>query len=240
LRFKIAVILCLFCVLPFFLDAPRAQARKDPFPGLMDFLEKQYASPFQVVGKVYEVSGDRLLFSKTDIPLEVGQQLRICEHKPGVSQALQSRVAWVQVEALFADKVLARITGGTASAIKAKDLALTPAAPVIYLYTNITGKQGFDHYRQLLTALLNARFQVKEVTGDTIAGKPESSDALLRLEWEAGQLVCGLTRLEDGTLLYSETLPYPESVQTQFSSGHLLAQTVYLPARTLSTTFGGT
>ncbi|MBW2640797.1 MAG: hypothetical protein JRE10_11735 [Deltaproteobacteria bacterium] len=232
MRFKIAVILCLFCVLPFFLDAPRAQARKDPFPGLMDFLEKQYASPFQVVGKVYEVSGDRLLFSKTDIPLEVGQQLRICEHKPGVSQALQSRVAWVQVEALFADKVLARITGGTASAIKAKDLALTPAAPVIYLYTNITGKQGFDHYRQLLTALLNARFQVKEVTGDTIAGKPESSDALLRLEWEAGQLVCGLTRLEDGTLLYSETLPYPESVQTQFSSGHLLAQTVYLPART--------
>jgi len=232
LRVKIAVMLCLFCVLPFFLDAPRAQARKDPFPGLMDFLEKQYASPFQMVGKVYEVSGDRLLFIKTNMPLEVGQQLRVCEHKPGVSPALQYRVAWVHVEALFADKVLARITQGTASAIKAQDPVLTPAAPVIYLYTNITGKQGVKHYRQLLTALLDARFQVKEVSGDTIAGKPESSDVLLRLEWEAGQLVCGLTRLDDGALLYSEALSYPDVIQTRFPSGHLLAQTAYLPTRT--------
>jgi len=232
LRVKIAVMLCLFCVLPFCLTAPQAQARKDPFPGLMDFLGKQYASPFQVVGKVYEVSGDRLLFSKTDMPLEVGQQLRICEHKPGVSPALQSRVAWVQVEALFADKVLARITQGTVSAIKPQDLILTPAAPTVYLYTNITEKQGVKHYRQLLTALLNARFQVKEVSGDTIAGKSESADVLLRLEWEAGHLVCGLTRLDDGGLLYSEALPYPEAVQTQFPSGHLLAQTVYMPVRT--------
>jgi len=232
LRFKIAVILCLFCLLPFFLATPWAQARKEPFPGLMTFFEKQYASPFQVAGKVHEVSGDRLLFSKTDIPLETGRLLRVCEHKPGVSPALQSRIAWIQVEALFADKVLARITQGTASAIKPQDLILTPSAPTIYLYTNISGKQGFDHYRQLLTALLNARLQVKEVSGDTIAGEPESSDLLLRLEWEAEQLVCGLTRLDGGRLLYSETLAYPEAVRTQFPSGHLLGQTVYMPART--------
>jgi len=231
LRFKIAVISCLFCVLPFFLAAPRVQARNEPFPGLMVFLEKQYASPFQVAGKVYEVSGDKLLFSKTDVPLETGRLLQVCEHKPGVSPVLQSRVAWIQVEALFANKVLARITGGTASAIKPQDLILTPSAPVIYLYTNITGKQGFAHYRQLLTALLNDRFQVKEVSGDTIAGKPESSDLLLRLEWEAGQLVCGLIRLDGGRLLYSEALPHPDVVQTRFASGHLLGQTVYMPAR---------
>jgi hypothetical protein len=212
-----------------------AQARNVPFPGLMDFLDKQYASPFQLAGKVYEVSGDRLLFSKTDVPLETGRQLQVCEHKPGVSPALQSRIAWVQVEALFADKVLARITQGKASAIKPNDLILTPSAPVIYFYTNITGKQGFDHYRQILTTLLDARFQVNEVAGDVIAGKPESSDLLLRLEWEAGKLVCGLTRLDDGRLLYSETLPYPDVVQTQFPSGHLLAQTVYLPSRTPAT-----
>jgi len=231
LRFKITVILCLFCVLPFFLAAPQVQARNEPFPGLMTFLKNQYASPFQVAGKVYEISGDRLLFSKTDVPLETGQQFRVCEHKPGVSPALQSRIAWIQVEALFADKVLARITQGTASAIKPQDLILTPSAPMIYLYTNITGKQGVDHYRQLLTSLLNARFQVKEVSGDTISGKPESSDLLLRLEWEAGQLVCGLTRLDGGRLLYSEALSYPEAVRTQFPSGHLLGQTVYLPTR---------
>jgi hypothetical protein len=231
LKFKIAVISCLLCVLPFFLITPRAQARNEPFPGLMDFLEKQYASPFQVAGKVYEVSGDRLLFSKTDVPLETGQQLQVCEHKPGVSPALQSRIAWIQVETLFADKVLARITQGTANDIHPQDLILTPAAPVIYLYTNITGKQGVKQYRQLLMALLDARFQVKEVSGDTIAGKPESSDILLRLEWEAGQLVCGLTRIDDGRLLYSEALPYPEAVQTQFPSGHLLAQTAYMPVR---------
>jgi hypothetical protein len=198
----------------------------------MAFLQKQYASPFQVTGKVYEVSGDRLLFSKTDVRLEIGRLLRVCEHKSGVSPVLQSRIAWIQVEAIFADKVLARITQGTTSAIKPKDTILTPAAPTIYLYTNITGKQGVKHYRQLLTTLLNDRFQVKEVSGDTIEGKPESSDLLLRLEWEAGQLVCGLTRLDDGGLLYSETLPHPDVLQTRFASGHLLAQTVYLPART--------
>jgi hypothetical protein len=232
LRLKITTIVFFFCLLSFFLTAPQAQSRNEPFPDLMTFLKDQYASPFQMTGKVYEVSGDRLLFSKADITLKVGQQLRVCEHKPGVSPILQSRIAWIQVEALFADKVLARITQGTASAIKAQDPVLTPAAPVIYLYTNITRKQGFKHYRQLLTALLNDRFQVKEVSGDMIAGKPESSDLLLRLEWEAGQLVCSLTRLDDGRLLYSEAIPYPEAVQTQFSSGHLLSQTVYLPDRT--------
>ena len=229
MRFKIAVTLCLFCVLPFFLATPRAQARKEPFPGLMTFLEKQYASPFQVAGKVYEVSGDRLLFSKTDVPMETGRLLRVCKHKPGVSPVLQSRIAWIQVEALFADKVMARITQGTASAIKPQDIILTPSAPVIYLYTNITGKQGFDHYRKLLTALLNARLQVKEVAGDVIVGKPESSDLLLRLEWEAGQLVCGLTSLEGGRLLYSEVLAYSDTVRTEFPSGHPLGRTVSMP-----------
>jgi len=231
LRFKIVVILCLFCVLPFFLAAPRAQAQNEPFPGLMDFLEKQYASPFQVAGKVYEVSGDRLLFSKTDVPLEIGRLLRVCEHKPGVSPALQSRIAWVQVEAIYPDKVMARITQGEASAIKPQDVILTPSVPMIYLYTNITGKQGFKHYRQLLTALLDARLQVKEVSGDTIAGKPESSDLLLRLEWEAEQLVCGLTRLDGGRLLYSEVLSYPDVIRTAFPSGHPLGQTVSMVAR---------
>ena len=244
MKFKIAVILCLFCVLPFFLATPLAQAQKEPFPGLMDFLEKQYASPFQVAGKVYEVSGDRLLFSKTDVPLEIGRLLRVSEHKPGVSPVLQSRVAWIQVKALFADKVLAQITQGAGSAIKPQDLILTPSVPMIYLYTNITGKQGFKHYRQLLTSLLTARLQVKEVSGDTIAGKPESSDLLLRLEWEAGQLVCGLTRLDDGRLLYSETLAYPETVRTQFPFGpssrtdRLLCRSAQ-PAAPLSTTFTG-
>ena len=232
LRFKIAVILCLFCVLPFFLAAPLAQAQKEPFPGLLAFFQKQYASPFQVAGKVYEVSGDRLLFIKTDVPLEIGRLLQVCEHKPGISPVLQQRIAWIQVKALFADKALAQITQGGASAIKPQDLILTPSVPMIYLYTNITGKQGFDHYRQLLTSLLAARLQVKEVAGDVIAGEPESSDLLLRLEWEAGQLVCGLTRLDGGRLLYSETLAYPETVRTQFPFDHLLGQTVYMPVRT--------
>ena len=235
MRVKIAVIVFFFCVLPFFLAAPRAQARNKPFPGLMTFLEKQYASPFQVAGKVYEVSGDRLLFSKTEVPLETGRLLRVCEHKPGVSPVLQSRIAWIQVEALFADKVLARITQGTANDIKPQDLILTPPAPMIYLYTNITGKQGFDHYRQFLTALLNARLQVTEVTGDVIVGKPESSDLLLRLEWEAGQLVCGLTGLEGGRLLYSKALAYPDVVRTSFPSGHPLGQTVSMPVRAAAT-----
>ena len=203
----------------------------------MTFLEKQYASPFQVAGKVYEVSGDRLLFSKTDVPLEIGRLLRVCEHKPGASPVLQPRIAWVQVEALFADKVLARITQGEASTIKPQDIILTPSVPMIYLYTNITGKQGFKDYRQILTALLDARFQVKEVTGDVIVGKPESSDLLLRLEWEAGQLVCGLTGFEGGRLLYSEALAYPDVVGTSFPSGHPLGQTVSIPLRTAAAPF---
>jgi hypothetical protein len=237
LKVKIAVIVFFFCALPFFLAVPRAQARNETFSGLMTFLEKQYASPFQVTGKVYEVSGDRLLFSKTDVPLEIGRLLRVCEHKPGVSPVLQSRIAWIQVEALFADKVLARITQGEASAIKPQDIILTPSVPMIYLYTNISGKQGFKHYRQLLTALLDARFQVKEVTGDVIVGKPESSDLLLRLEWEAGQLVCGLTGLESGRLLYSEALAYPDMVGTSFPSGHPLGQTVSIPVRAAAAPF---
>ena len=231
MRTKIVVIVFFFCLLPMLSATSPAQSRNESFPELMDFLEKQYASPFQVAGKVYEISGDRLLFSKTDVPLEIGRLLRVCEHKPGVSPALQSRIAWVQVEAIYPDKVMARITEGEASAIKPQDVILTPSVPMIYLYTNISGKHGFKHYRQLLTALLDARLQVKEVSGDTIAGKPESSDLLLRLEWEAEQLVCGLTRLDGGRLLYSEVLSYPDVIRTAFPSGHPLGQTVSMVAR---------
>ncbi len=206
-----------------------AEAQESPFPGLMIYLEKQYASPFQVAGKVKELSENRLLFSRGNIPLERGQRLWICEHRPGISPPLQRRVARIRVEVLFSDSVLGRVEQVVGRPIEPDDWVLTPPAPAIHLFSNIEAKHTFLPYQQLLKSLIAARFQVQEVAGDTLMAQPDAPDLLLRLEGEAGHLVCQLIPLTGGQVLYSESLPYQGKIRISFPPGHALRRIAPMP-----------
>ena len=198
-----------------------ANSGENRFSGLMIYLDKQYSSPFRLTGRVNEVSGKKLLFSKTDISLEAGQELLVCDHQKGVSPPLQTQLAMIRVEAIFSESVLARVAQVFGRAIEQNDLILTPPSPSIHLYTNIESKHAFSPYQQLLKTLLASPYQIMEITGDAIAGGVTGkADLLLRLEGEGGYLVCQLSAIDGSRILFSESLPHKGKTSTNFQAGH--------------------
>ena len=201
-------------------------AAEDPFKGLIDYLCKQYANPYEIVGKVNETSKSRILFIKKDHKFETGRRLWVVDHKKGISPPLQERIATIRVDAVFSETVLARVEELVGRQIEQKDLVLIPPVPLIHFYTNIEDKHAFPPYQKLLRSLLDAHFQVMEVTEDTILTKPGEDGLILRLEGEAGHLICLLTPLPGNRVLYSESLAEQGAFQISFDTGHTLNRLV--------------
>ena len=202
------------------LSGGRAPAQDSLFPGLTTYLVDLYRSPFRMVGKVAEVSGPGIMFSRGDLPIVKGQHLWVGAHKPGVSPQLQAQVAWVRVVALYTGTALARVDQVVGRPVQVDDLVLTPPAPVIYLYTNIADKHAFPPYEQLLRALLADRLQVTEVEGGVLPEKPGAADLIIRLEKEGDSLACQVKRLKGGRVLYSEIVPGFKNAVVAVPAGH--------------------
>ncbi len=209
------------------LDGAQIQAQNHPFPGLFIFLKQQYESPSRTVGRVKEVSRERILVTGGEVPFRLGQYLWVSEHREGISPPLQRQVAWVQVEAILPHGFLARIIQNVGRAVKVQDWVLTPPAPSIYLYTNIRAKHRFSAYQDLLKALLKTRFIIYEVEGDSITGKPDVADLLLRLEGEGDHLICRLSSLSSGQIFFTETLLQEDRIDTLFPLGHPVKMRAY-------------
>ncbi len=197
-------------------------ATDSPFPGLMAYLNGQYGSPYQVIGKVREVSKDKLLFQRNQAALHRGQELWIFDHKPGLSPQLQVHVANIQVEAIFPRSVLGRIIKTLERPPQQEDLVLSPPVPAIYLFTNIKAKHAFPPYQKLLKDLISAGYEVKETLARTLPTSPCPGDLVLRLEVEEGHLVCQLLNGIKGSLLYTESIPITQKIQTEFPAGQTL------------------
>ena len=204
------------------LTALNAHAVEDSFKGLIDYFGKQYANPYEIVGKVNETSKSRILFIKKGHKLEAGRRLWVVDHKKGISPPLQERIATIRVDAVFPETVLAGVEEVVGRRVEQKDLVLIPPVPLIHFYTNIEDKHAFPPYQKLLKSLLDAHFQVMEVTGDTILTKPGEDGLILRLEGETGHLICLLTPLPGNRVLYSESLTEQGTFQTSFDTGHAL------------------
>ncbi len=231
MKFKIPFILFSFCML-FCFTLPQSQAQNGSFPELMVFLNSEYSSPFQMAGKVKEISKNRLIFTKTDMPLKRGSLLWVCENKPEIAPALQSRTAWIKVEAIYKKMVIAEVLECGKKAIKPNDTVLTPPPPTIHLYTNIKAKQSNKVYQNLITSLLAQEMQIQEISKDIFNEQPDDSDLLLRLEWESGQLICQCTLARGNRLLFSATMDYAKTIETLYSSGHRLKSYDSRPAIT--------
>ncbi len=205
-------------------------AQDIPFPGLVTFLGEQYASPFRVVGKVKEISNERLMFEKRAVPLQKDRHLWVTEHEKGLSPQLQRQVAWIKVEAIYPKSALARVEEVVGRPIERGDWILTPPAPVIHLYTNIKAKHTFSPYHEILKALVEGGYKVREVSGDSYPEEAGAADLLLRIEaGEADHLLCQLERLKGGRVLYTKSLPGWRGIATAFPPGHVLRKAVPVP-----------
>lgn len=200
--------LYLLCIFFLIFNVVPSFGQESGFSGIVSCLEVEYANPFQVAGRVKEVSQDNILFEKNnDIKnIRVGQGFWAYDHKAGVSPHLQQQVARLKVKAVFSQTVMASVEQVTARDVEAGDWVLTPASPIVHVFSDIESKHAFPPYQDLIKDLLSAGFQIKEVPRDVMSGESGDNDLLLRLESESDHLVCRLIQGKEGKLLYYEAL----------------------------------
>ena len=197
-------------------------AQTSRFPGIVSSLKAEYGVPFQVTGRVKEVSQDKILFQKKSDShnVNVGQRLWACDHKKGVSPHLQKKIAWVKVEAMFSQTVMASVEQIMERNVQPGDWILNPPSPLVHVYSNINSKHGFPPYQNLIKDLLNAGFQIKEIQRDVLPRGLGDNDLLLRLESSPGHLICRLIQGQKGKLLFYKVMENGVEVTTAFPVDH--------------------
>ena len=227
----LSIFFLIFNVMPSF-------CQESTLTDVVSYLKGEYRTPFQVAGRVKEVAQDKILFNKNNEikNISVGQGLWVCDHKKGVSPHLQKQVAWLKVEALFSQTIMASVEEVIARAVEPDDWVLTPPSPIVHVYSNIESKHALSSYQYLIKELLNAGFQVKEVQKDVIPGGLNDNDLLLRFESDADNLVYRLIRGKEGTLLFYETQKNQLEIATLFPVGHdIQTESLPTPVPALST-----
>lgn len=221
--YMLSIFFFIFNVMPSF-------CQESTFTDVVSCLKAEYGTPFQVAGRVKEVAQDKILFNKNNEinNINVGQGLWVCDHKKGVSPHLQKQIAWLKVEALFSQTIMASVEQVIARAVEPEDWVLTPPSPIVHVYSNIQSKHALFSYQDLIKKLLNSGFQIKEVQKDMIPGGLGDNDLLLRFESDADNLVCRLIRGKKGKLLFYETQKNQLEIATLFPVGHDI-QTQSLP-----------
>ncbi len=180
-----------------------------PLTSLLDFLDREYSKPFQVIGKVIEVSGERVLLEGRNPQLTLRQYLWICSHKKGVSPQLQTHKAWVRVEAIFPGKVLGTIQKVIKGTVEVGDWVLTPPAPQIYIYTSSKKKSAMTLYQKLMEELIDRGYRVKELEKKH-PSYYGTSDILIRIDpYGDRSLSIKMEYTKERWLLFSKVIPIP-------------------------------
>lgn len=221
MNIKKTIPLYLLCIFFFIFDVVQIFCQESLFTGVVPFLKDEYATPFQVAGRVREVTQNSILFKKSNEikNIKVGQEFWACDNRSGISPHLQRQIAWIKVQAVFSQTVMASVEQVMARAVEPDDWVLTPASPIVHVYSNIESKHAFFPYQNLIKNLLDAGFQIKETDKDVIPEKSGENDLLLRLESDADHLVCRLIRGKEGKLLYYEAHQNSFLVPSTMTSG---------------------
>ena len=222
--------LCVLSIFIFVFNVMPSFCQEPAFTDVVPCLKGEYGTPFQIAGRVKEVAQDKVLFDKNNEinNINVGQGFWVCDHKKGVSPYLQKQVAWLKVEALFSETVIASVEQVMARAVEPDDWVLTPPSPIVHIYSNIESKHALSSYQDLIKELLNAGFQIREVQKDMIPGGLGDNDLILRFEFDADHLVCRVIQGKEGKLLCYETRKSGLEIATLFPAGHDI-QTKPLP-----------
>ncbi len=192
-----------------------AAAESSPVQGLIAYLKARYAAPYQPVGQVKEIAGEKLLFGKGDHPVLPGDFLWI--GRKGETAGLKPPKAWFRAETVLLQSGVGRLLDGAKAEVQTGDPVFTPQKPRIYLYSNIAGSPA---YGELLKALLAHGFQVREIekTGD-LEQTVRPHALLLKLEAREKRLAYRLIRPAEGQTLFFDTAPAPSPLKTAKKAG---------------------
>lgn len=184
--------------------------QRSPVEGLIDYLKSRYAAPYQPVGQVREIAGEKLLFGKGDHPVRPGDFLWI--GAKGQTPGLKPPKAWFQAETVLEQSGVGRILERAKAKVQTGDPVFTPRNPRIYLYSNIAGSPA---YGELLKALLAHGFPVREME-ESRDLKPQFRPSALRLKLEAreNRLAYRLVRAADSQTLFFDTAAPLKTAQT--------------------------
>jgi len=194
----------------------------DKISNLFSFFKKHYGDPYSYAGKVTELYGKNLLFSKGLKEIEEGQLLWVCENKEGISEKLQKKIADIQIKKIFQDTVYAEIISEPIKNIAEGYIVITKTAPFLYLYSNIKDKHFNPDYQNILKYIINNNFHLQEIKEDQIIIKENTDSLLLRIEEDKGFIICRLTSIDGDQTFFFENWQHNSKVETIFELDHSL------------------
>jgi len=212
----------LIAVLIFMGVSAAAQAETKDVDALIRFLHERFPDSYQVVSAVEEQVEDRLAFPVKGAPPERGRELLVLTGKEGAPVYLQPQAAVIRVESTFEGKALAQRMASLGDPVRLGDPVVLPASPVIYVYTNLEWKDDFPVYKELLRKLLEANYEVVELSGDRLEPRTDRYGVLLRLEGAPDHLVLKVRSIYSGDTFFSSSWKYAGEIRTREKPGEPL------------------
>lgn len=207
------------CACLFWAAAPAFAGQPD-YQALLAYLNDTFPEQQKIISEISAVYQNRILFPKNETSIEKNRELLVLHRQPDTPDALLPNIGVLRIEHLADESYVARqiaVFGDLPP--ESGDPVVTPAAPVIYLYSNIAEKNGFAPYQKLLQKLLDHHYPVLEI--DSVAHIPSGQEygVLLRLESTASSLITKLQSLYSGKTFYSDAQAYEQAFQTKDPEG---------------------
>jgi hypothetical protein len=212
---KLLIFLCFFVFgIPILCNA-----QNEPVQQLTQYLNAHYPPVYQILSQITEKHQNRLVFTGDETTVSRGQELLVLEQQADVPDYLLPQSAVIRIESMFQDKILAQQMAQLGSPIHIGDPVARPASPIVYLYTNVKGKDSFPPYQELLQSLLNEDYEVVEVFQDQIQQHTDRYGVLVRLDSSKDHLTSKIQSLYSGDTFFSRSWEYLKPVTTLASAG---------------------
>ncbi len=199
---------------------------------LAAYLHTNFPTSYRQLGRIEQMQGTRFVFSIKGKAPARGRELLVLKKLKGVSTLLLPQAAVARVESVMGQKVLCQQMALLGKAPGVGDLVVVPSAPVVYLYTNIRGKESFPPYQRLLKNLLSENLEVMELIEPTITPRTDRYGILVRLEGSEGHLTVRVQSVYSQDTLFFRTTAYAGKFRLQAPIGKpvLLASAAAAPA----------
>ncbi len=202
-----------YCILSvFMLTAPSIGAALD-YTGMLDYIKTHYPPDKKIISSVEDVYQEKLVFEKPKKNLRQKQELLVLKKLNGQSRFVFPVKALIEIRSITNDKIAARVIKEFAGPIKRGDPITFPAAPKIFLSSNIEYKNDSSAYNSLVQALLSENLDVVELAaGSSI---PDSDDYALHLSLNMSkqQLTAKIRSAYTRSTLYTKSYSLSEQIQ---------------------------
>lgn len=190
-----------------------------PETAVSQYLEAHFPAQYQQISSISQRYGKKIVFPCPKKTVSRGQELLVLERKQGVPVYLLPQSAVIKILSTFDGKALASIMLQLGASPKTGDPVVIPAAPLIYLYTNLTNKNSFPEYQRLLQTLLKANYQVIEIYKNQFPYQCSEYGLLIRLEYDNQALTTKICSLFTGNTFFTQSYPYSRQLATFCSPG---------------------